>query len=168
MALGGIAGNSASSGDWAIVVPPRDRMAALPKVPSSSTPDSSTPTPRDGRKHATDRNSALIAGPVAVFGRPLRQHYPVIVDQQMAIRNSDADGAGLQRGPVGGFRGGQWSVAVQDARQHAGRSGWQVQRHQKGIRQVRRQTRDETGQRLDAAGGSTDGNHVELIVFDRH
>jgi hypothetical protein len=83
-----------------------------------------------------------------------------MVDDQMAIRHGDPDGAGRKGFSVDGVSRRQRSISVEDARQNAWRPAGQVQHHEDRIRQTGRQTGGEIFQCLDSTGRRPDRDDV--------
>jgi len=91
-------------------------------------------------------------GAVAVLTRTVRERDGVLEHDEVVVRRSDEDPAGLEPTAFAGVLGRKHTGAGEDRRQRAHPGAGHVQRHEETGREVRRQVGDEGAQRLHATG----------------
>src|SRR5450755_245852 len=82
----------------------------------------------------------------------------------MAVRTGDVDVSRLKLRVLLGGDGGQWPIAVDDARQDARCGGGNVQDHQVGVGRIRREGCRQIRQRLHATRRGADRDYAAEVA----
>lgn len=159
MALRGIAAYTASVGLCTMATPPACFTIARPAVPSSSTPETTTPITRSPYAWAADRNKGPIAGRWPFSVGPCTR-----CSSAERTITSTSGGRTYTCPPRNGSpsTASPTSSSVARARppERAERVGAEVEGDDERDRELRGHARDHAAQRLDPAGRRADDDHA--------
>ena len=134
------------------MTPPRERIAAAPSTPSSSTPGQQQPDRSRAVGQCRGPEQGVDGRPIAVLRRSGGQHGAVVFDQKVMVRHGDVDLSRFQSHAVNRRTRGQRPTAVENLRQHAWCARWHVQDDDDRKRKVAWHACGHVGERLDPAG----------------